>query len=73
MDQFTGANTVHVWHLNIHQDQIKLHLFGSVHRLLPAVAQLDVLHLIFKQCADKLQVRRVVVHRHHGHRNLAFI
>lgn len=43
------------------------------HRLLPAVAQLDVLNLIFKQCADKLQVRRVVVHRHHGHRNLAFI
>ncbi len=73
VDQLAGANTVHVWHLNIHQDQIKLHLFGAIHCLVPAVAEHNLLHFILQQCANKLEVRRVVVHCHDGHRDFALV
>ena len=73
VDKFTSANAVHIRHLNIHQDQIKLHLSGAIHRLMPAVAEHDVLDLIFQQCANQLEVRRVVVYRHDGHRDFALV
>ncbi len=72
-NQLAGADTVHAWHLNIHQYQIELHLFGSFNRLSAAGAQLNVLNLIFKQYADQLQVCRVVIYRHYGHGQLMFI
>ena len=73
VDQFAGTNAVHVWHLNIHQDQVKRHLSGAIHRLMPAVTEHDVLDLVFQQCANQLEVRRVVVYRHDGHCDFALV
>ncbi len=72
-NQLAGTNTVHLRHLNIHQDQVKLHLFRALNRLHTAFAKLNLLHLILQQDADQLQVGGVIIHGHHRHRQLILI
>ena len=72
-NQLAGADAIHARHLNIHQDQVELHLFGLFHGFGAAGTQLNVLNLILKQHANQLQVRRVIVHGHHRHRQLMFV
>ena len=67
-NQLAGANAVHIRHLNIHQNQIQLHLLSLLYGALAAITQRDVLDQIFQQHADKLQVRRIIIYRHHRHR-----
>ena len=70
MNQLAGADAVHIRHLNIHQDQIHLQPLGLVHGLLAAVAEDHLLHKVVQQGANQLQVSRIVVDGHHGHRQL---
>ena len=72
-DKLAGANTVHTRHLNIHQNQIELHLFSLFHCLRTAGTQFHMLNLILQQHANQLQVCRVIVHRHHAHRQLLLV
>ncbi|GAR61804.1 hypothetical protein NGUA15_03599 [Salmonella enterica] len=48
VNQFAGAYAVHIRHLNIHQNQIKLHLFRPIHRLMSAITKFYVLDFIFQ-------------------------
>ena len=72
-DQFTGANAVHIRHLNIHQNEIQLRLFGLLYGILAAIAQNDMLHQIVQQRANKLEVGRVIIYRHYRHRQFITI
>lgn len=67
-DQFTGVNTVHLRHLNVHQDQIQHVVARQRQRFLTALAQQGFFYLFPQQRADQLQVGRVVVNRHHRQR-----
>ncbi len=42
-ESILDAYAVHIRHLNIHQNQIKLHLFRPIHRLMSAITKLYVL------------------------------
>ncbi|MNE50246.1 hypothetical protein D3C80_1448100 [compost metagenome] len=67
-DQLTGADTVNVRHLNIHQDHIQ-HVITCQHDgFLTAFAQQRFFYLFCQQGTDQLQVGRVIIDCHHRQR-----